>query len=568
MAISVPPEPIWSAETSPAERALWWWAVEQLPDRVRVVPGVHLTDLGDGQRDCEVDLVVVDPDWGVLVVEVKGGVVSYDERHHRWWRQLDGGRRREVRDPVAQAQRAASFVRRALGAHRVTDQPVPVGWQVAVPEARLDAPGGSYLPAEKLWDALIADQLPRRYAQACHARGEGETAPGEAGAERIVTALRGRAVQARGSSAVGIDAHEREVAARTESHRDALHAFGHHRRVLVAGAAGTGKTVLALEAAAARAAAGDRTLLACWNRVLGGWLAATLRQRLEAMGSPVAEAVTEHLEGRVVVGNAPALVNRASTEPYPDVDPQRLFHEIMPERLGAELAGGAFDAVIIDEAQDLTDSWALAVAGLLDERGRLVAFAHTEQDLFGAGAPIRELCDHTHTLTESFRFTRQIAAAAATLTEPAGGQPAAVELVSGDGPPVRFVAAETDTVIPTARREVDRLRRDDRLADADIALLSLFANPHRGAVQAVADADAVGELVETNCATFKGRERPAVVLALDLRPDKADHAIEAARTAYVGATRARSQLVVVGDPDVVEAYGFEELAGQLRETAA
>lgn len=60
----------------------------------------------------------------------------------------------------------------------------------------------------------------------------------------------------------------------------------------------------------------------------------------------------------------------------------------------------------------------------------------------------------------------------------------------------------------------------------------------------------------------------ARVLALDLRSEKADHVIEAARTAYVGATRARSKLVVVGDPDVVEAYGFEELAGQLRETTA
>jgi len=563
MATSVPPDPVWPADASPAERALWRWAVDQLPERVRVLPGVHLTDLSDGQRDAEADLVLVDPEWGVLVVEVKGGAVSYDAHHHRWWRQLDGGRRREVRDPVEQAQRAASFVRRALAGHQIVDGSVAVGWQVALPEARTDAPGGAYLPETKLWDALAADQLARRFAQACHARGIGEVPPGEAGTQRIVTVLRGRAVQARPSAAAGIEVHEREVLARTESHRDALHAFAHHRRVLVAGAAGTGKTVLAIEAAAARAASGDRTLLVCWNRVLGAWLATQLTSRLAAMGSPMAEAVSEQLDGRVVVGNAPSLVTRASDEPWPEVPTHELFHEVMPDRLTPELAGGAFDAVVIDEAQDLTDDWALALAGVLEQGGRLVAFAHTEQDLFGAGAPIAELCDHTHTLAESFRSTRQVAEAAAVLTEPLAGAPAAVEHVAGDGPPVRYVAAGSEAVARVARSEVDRLRRDDRLTDADLALLHLFANPHRGDAPAVAAADAAGELVETNCATFKGRERPAVVLALDLRPDKADHAAEAARTAYVGATRARSKLVIVGDPEVVATYGFSELAERL-----
>jgi hypothetical protein len=120
----MPPEPIWPADASPAEQALGCWAVEQLLERVRVLPGAHLTDVSDGQRDAGVDLVLIDPEWGVLVVEVKGGAVCYDERHRRWWRELAGGRG-EVRDPVQQAQRAASFLRRALSQHDVTPLPTP-----------------------------------------------------------------------------------------------------------------------------------------------------------------------------------------------------------------------------------------------------------------------------------------------------------------------------------------------------------------------------------------------------------------------------------------------------------
>jgi hypothetical protein len=130
MARSIPPEPIWSSDTSPAERALWGWAVEQLDDDVLVLPGVRLTDVRAGQYDAELDLVLIDPHWGVLVVEVKGGTLTYDERHGAWWRDLGGGRRKEVRDPVEQAQRGASLAKKALEAHRVGDGTGRLRWLV------------------------------------------------------------------------------------------------------------------------------------------------------------------------------------------------------------------------------------------------------------------------------------------------------------------------------------------------------------------------------------------------------------------------------------------------------
>ena len=59
-------------------------------------------------------------------------------------------------------------------------------------------------------------------------------------------------------------------------------------------------------------------------------------------------------------------------------------------------------------------------------------------------------------------------------------------------------------------------------------------------------------------------ERPVVVLGLDIDPEKTDRVDEVRRSIYVGASRARSALTVVGDPDVAEAYGMEQLARQLR----
>lgn len=55
-----------------------------------------------------------------------------------------------------------------------------------------------------------------------------------------------------------------------------------------------------------------------------------------------------------------------------------------------------------------------------------------------------------------------------------------------------------------------------------------------------------------------------VVLGLVMAPGKADRQEEVERSIYKAATCARRHLVVIGDPDVAAAYGFETLAADLR----
>jgi ATP-dependent exoDNAse (exonuclease V) alpha subunit len=59
---------------------------------------------------------------------------------------------------------------------------------------------------------------------------------------------------------------------------------------------------------------------------------------------------------------------------------------------------------------------------------------------------------------------------------------------------------------------------------------------------------------------FKGLERRAVVLALNERESR-DRSRE---RLYVGLSRARDQLVVCGDPDLVERVGGPEVLRRLR----
>lgn len=284
MATSHPLEPRWD-DAPPAEQQLWRWLMDELPERVHVVPNVMITVPDRGRpQEAELDLVLVDPEHGVLVVEVKGGPVSYDARYARWMR---GGK--EIRDPVSQAKRGRSILRSALADGGIDTATVALRWVVAVPEAELQAPGAPLLPDHQLWDARVHGRLEERLGFAQRQLTDGEESLGERLAERIVRLLRGRDSRGSTSLAAAVDRHEAAVRVHAESHRTVLNRLAANQHVLVTGAAGTGKTVLAVEAAVRAAAYGERVLFACWNVVLGRFLRATVQQRLAELGSPLAD---------------------------------------------------------------------------------------------------------------------------------------------------------------------------------------------------------------------------------------------------------------------------------------
>jgi superfamily I DNA/RNA helicase len=298
-------------------------------------------------------------------------------------------------------------------------------------------------------------------------------------------------------------------------------------------------------------------LLACWNIVLAGGLREAVRAELRAMGSPRAEEVTDDPDGGIVVGHLVGLARHARPDTPASVG-TTYFQEDLPAALTTEITGGRFDVIVLDEAQDLSDLWMFALDDLLAPDGRWYAFADRHQDIFASQASLKDFLELEHELRENFRNTRHITEFAAQFG------PTELDCINADGPPVRFVATASDDVIVRTMVEAGRLQRNERIPDSDLAVLWLFNNPMRGRNDELAEEAAAGQLVHTNSATFKGIERPVVVLGLDLDPAKADRGEEVARTIYVAATRARSHLTVVGDPDVAQAYGFAHLADQLR----
>ena len=105
------------------------------------------------EREC--DFVVIDPENGVLFVEVKGGSLAYNPDDHTWVRQLTGGRLEVLkRDPFDQARTAMHELSDRIAENLGDSRPsFTFGYAVAFPNARFTGTLPQGLLPEMLWDA-------------------------------------------------------------------------------------------------------------------------------------------------------------------------------------------------------------------------------------------------------------------------------------------------------------------------------------------------------------------------------------------------------------------------------
>ncbi len=96
----------------------------------------------------ETDFVVVDPTYGILIIEVKGGNVDYDAQVHKWYRLLNNGNNKEIKDPFSQARKGMHFLKDQILKYTFPGEsqlPCAFGYAVVFPDCEYNgaAPPGS-----------------------------------------------------------------------------------------------------------------------------------------------------------------------------------------------------------------------------------------------------------------------------------------------------------------------------------------------------------------------------------------------------------------------------------------
>lgn len=550
-----PSEPLWP-DDSGAERAVWEALAAQLPDDAVLF---HSLRLQDGPHEHEIDLLVAWPGFGLAVIEVKGGHVTRDV--DGWHQSSRDGSRHRI-DPVRQAQGARHALQDLL-----RERGLAAGYARA---AHLVALPYQYLPPQ--WDALDLPRpmavdradLERGYGVAERVRtaiaqfGDGSTPLEDGGLEALTDLVEARLMPAVDAIAAAA-AHELRLEQLTQNQRSILDLLRHQRRVRIVGAAGSGKTWLALEQARRRARAGDRVALLCYSRGLGHYFERVVsgwpnRDRPAYVGLfhdlPVAWGAPEP-----PADDAPMEVRSA----YYETD--------LPEALGrlAEQrpAGDLFDSVVVDEAQDFGEVWWPALTRCLrdPDDGGLFVFMDDDQALFPRdGRPPIALPPFV--LEENLRSTRQIAqtfgALTATRVQPRGLDGAPVRVV--DVPHADAVDAADDAVVALLEEGWD---------PGHVALLTTGSrHPEQRNTIEVAGYDeywsdffAATDVFYGHVLNFKGLERSVVVLTIN----GFQNAERARSMLYTGMSRAKSLLVVVGPRAEIERIGGEGVRRRLEK---
>ena len=188
-------------------------------------------------------------------------------------------------------------------------------------------------------------------------------------------------------------------------------------RCLFEGAAGTGKTLLAVEFARRAERAGEKVIFICYNRLLGE----RLRKQSEGWGITTG---TWHRVARnlILSSNVGEEFKGEETNAFNGGDTRKLFGELYPFyfEVAIEEMGPRFDVLVMDEAQDLCTPeilhpLSLAMRGGLAESRWAVFGDFTRQALYGETRdPIKILSSYSKhfvraKLTRNCRNTRKIA---------------------------------------------------------------------------------------------------------------------------------------------------------------
>jgi hypothetical protein len=543
---------------SRAEARFYEACREQLPAEVVVIYSsnwIYRKKDQDRVQEGEADFTFLFPRSGILAVEVKGGGVVMDAPTGKWFSVDRNQQRNPIKNPFKQASDERHALLDQISGHvawrRWPGKRLTMGHAVMLPDLRDASP--LIGPDRKKdfigvnGDMQTVHAWVQRAMKFWHQEGEDEL--GSAGVQ-LVKDILCQSIEVLPALKSLVDDAEQQRIKLTANQAKVFRTIGGRRRAIVSGGAGTGKTLLAAQRARALAASGLQVLLICYNRPLADSLAIGMQ------GVAGLTVMSYHQLCEAMIRQAKTMgsdVLREAQEAYPSDSDQQKFDTQYPFALAlaAEVSQQRYDAILVDEAQDFGDEYWMGLELLLKdpESSYFYVFIDENQRLYERRSTI-PVQESPFYLTNNCRNTAPIHALAYRYYS--GDEVDPPDLV---GPEIAWVDAATATeqahaIVARVSQWVGR----DGLKAGDVAVL-VAKTPKNYAYELLseaaknssikfvfADHGASGGVLVDTVSRFKGLESHAAVLWVG------DEVVDEDRkeTMYVGVTRAKSLLAVVG----------------------
>lgn len=525
MAKMYPPNITPSAPSS--ERKVW--------DRLQEIDGIivfhSLTwqgKRGKGKSDGEADFVILFPGKGVIVIEVKGGEISIEEGT---WKTVDRHRvKHDIKDPFNQAKDSKFALLSFLRKHNVNTLKVPIVHAVIFPDITINDQLAINAPAELIIDRAGLQRLQNRLIEVfkywqtksgatleqCN-----EIASLLAPSRNIKRLLSDRLKQC-----------EEEIIELTKQQYTILYSLQKSNKAMIYGSAGTGKTILAVEKAKQLSSIGFKVLFLCYNELLANQLA---------------NQITQHNISIFTYHKLLSLICRENGSKLYLPNDEELADFAIEQFTNQQGSKHLYDAIIIDEVQDFRMDWLESVNLLVEDNYTTYYFGDSNQELYDRYWK----CPQGFTefvLSTNCRNTKQIG----TFVSKILGNEVLYRPVEGPDPSFITVKRKSD-FLPFTCNLLESLIEDECLEPEDITILCderwLIEELRQHIIcdYSIGNIGCNGIQSET-IRRFKGLESNFIILVLT------QNAVEKPALTYVGASRAKAGLYVLGCQKTISSF--------------
>ena len=509
----------------------------------------------------EIDFLVLAPQLGLFALEVKGGRVRRENGIWYFTNRYDQTSSK-VRGPFDQAREGIHSIietikHRADLEHRNTGNFL-FGYGVMFPDIEFFS-SGVEREQWQVFDSIDGNEVKRfikRLSEGTTEKWEAIYGPADkskfpdyADVKYLASLLRGD-FDCAVSLSTKLKTASAELIALTKEQYRCLDQLDDNPRCLIQGAAGTGKTLLALEEVKKAVARGQRVALFCFNSNLADWLCNYFISQSETLRPCFVGTLHKYM---TQVAKESDILPAYPRDPD---DQQRYYQEDLPEAAALALieSGATFDKIVIDEAQDLIrDSYLEVLNACLEKglsRGRWTMFGDfSMQAIYADSMTGPEMIEKLEEYTAFIRFKLNINC---RNTKPICRE---IETVTGfkapndlwtkvDGPPVQYITWSTMEGQCRKLKALLKQLEDSHIAPEQITILS--PRKREDSVVSLMDGYSIIDykvtpgLYTSFCTIhgFKGLENVVIILT-----DIEDYSSQ--KLMYVGLSRACSGLFVL-----------------------
>lgn len=351
------------------------------------------------KKEYEVDFIIAKPNQYVVVLEVKGGIIRYDKGR---WSQNGSPM---SKDPELQVSSSChALVKR----YNSLSRSVPFIWMLCFPDCEL--PNGSTLPPNLTPYHIIDRSGLYDVAKTLRLCIEQQGVSQRDGRVRdyVYSNFKTDLLRDIGfvkTLGVSIKYQEEQFVDLTSIQLGLVEAISENRKIIIHGAAGTGKTIVAKHMALRLFDEGESVLFLCFNRLLANKIRESINIR--KVEKEKFQVTTFHSIARDIITQADPQwwdINSRSEDEFWALEVPSKMDEVL-ESLEIE----KYDTIIIDEGQDFKEFWFDVLFKLCKPNARKYIFIDSMQNIFGhySEVPNKESF-FRYRLTENLRNTKSI----------------------------------------------------------------------------------------------------------------------------------------------------------------